>query len=56
MFGTLVVEKEEGEKYIENKGGEGLPIGLIASTAAPFLSETAKPLFKIFYLDDALSH
>ena len=26
--------------------GEGLPIGLIASAAAPFLREITKPIFK----------
>ena len=29
--------------------GKGLPIGLIASAAAPFLGEIAKPIFKKFF-------
>ena len=32
--------KERGQR------GKGLPIGLIASAAAPFLGEIAKPIFK----------
>ena len=30
--------------------GRGLPIGLIASAAAPFLGEIAKPIFKKIFI------
>ena len=42
MFGTTEVKKRRYRK----QRGEGLPIGLIASVAAPFLGEIAKPIFK----------
>lgn len=42
MFGTTEVKKRRYRK----QRGEGLPIGLIASAAAPFLGEIAKPIFK----------
>ena len=31
--------------------GRGIPFGLIASAAAPFLGEVAKPLLKFFFGD-----
>ena len=39
--------KRRGRKIYRKQKRKGLPIGLIAS-AAPFLGETAKPLFKKF--------
>ena len=38
--------KKRGRKIYRKQRGEALPIGLIASVAAPFLGEIAKPLFK----------
>ena len=36
----------DGKKKKRKQKGKGLPIGLIASAAAPFLGEIAKPIFK----------
>ena len=35
-------------RYSKRQRGRGIPFGLIASAAAPFLGEVAKPLLKIF--------
>ena len=42
-------QKKKREKNIQKTKGEGLPVGLIASAAAPFLGEITKPLFKNFF-------
>ena len=39
-------KKRNGRKIYRKQKGKGLPIGLLASTAAPFLGETPKPIFK----------
>ena len=48
--GKQVVKKGvwyiDGKKKKRKQKGKGLPIGLIASAAAPFLGEIAKPIFK----------
>ena len=33
-------------RYIKKQRGKGIPFGYIASAAAPFLGEVAKPLLK----------
>ena len=38
--------KRRGRKIYRKQRGKGLPLGLIASAAAPFLGEIAKPIFK----------
>ena len=38
--------KRRGRKIYRKQRGKGIPIGLIAYAAAPFLGEIAKPLFK----------
>ena len=38
--------KGRGRKIYRKQRGKGFPIGLIASAAAPFLGEVAKPLLK----------
>ena len=35
-----------GKKRKQKQKGKGFPFGLVASAAAPFLSEIAKPIFK----------
>ena len=41
--------KRRGRKIYRKQRGKGLPVGLIASAAAPFLGEMTKPLFKNFF-------
>ena len=43
MFGILGAKKR---RYSKRQRGRGIPFGLIASAAAPFLGEVAKPLLK----------
>ena len=38
----------EKRRYIKKQRGKGIPFGYIASAAAPFLGEVAKPLLKKF--------
>ena len=38
--------KRRGRKIYRKQRGKGLSLGLIASAAAPFIGEIAKPLFK----------
>ena len=38
--------KRKGRKIYRKQRGKGLPLGLIASAAVPFIGEIAKPLFK----------
>ena len=42
----------EKDRKRTNRGqrGRGLPIGLTASAAAPFLGKIAKPIFKIIFV------
>ena len=41
--------KRRGRKIYRKQRGKGVPVGLIASAAAPFLGEITKPLFKNFF-------
>ena len=50
MFGTLVVEKKGGRKTYRKQRKRDLPLGLIASAAAPFLGEVAKPILKKYWM------
>ena len=38
--------KKRKRKRKQKQKGKGFPFGLVASAAAPFLSEIAKPIFK----------
>ena len=42
----MVVEKKGGRKTYRKQRKRDLPLGLIASAAAPFLGEVAKPILK----------
>ena len=39
-------KKRGRKKYRKQRGSRGFPIGLLASAAAPFLGEIAKPILK----------
>ena len=41
--------KRRRKKIYKKHRRKGLPLGLIASAAAPFLGEIAKTLFEIFF-------
>ena len=41
-----MVEKRVGRKIYRKQRRRDLPLGLIASAAAPFLGEVAKPILK----------
>ena len=42
----LVYWGQKKRRYSKRQRGRGIPFGLIASAAAPFLGEVAKPLLK----------
>ena len=41
--------RKRRKKIYKKQRRKGLPLGLIASAAAPFLGEIAKTLFEIFF-------
>ena len=45
MSGILVKKKKNKNKK-KRQRGKGFPIGLLASAAAPYLGEIAKPILK----------
>ena len=66
--GVIAGRKRRRQKIYGKQRGWGFPIGLLASAAAPFLGERAKPILKkVFggrrrrrdkklHFDDELSH
>ena len=46
--GVIAGRKRRRQKIYRKQRGWGFPIGLLASAAAPFLGERAKPILKKF--------